>query len=273
MAIRSITEFLLQFKFTLQSFRTAVSFIKAHKLWKGFGKYGWFIRFVIFIAFVVWVKFFTIALDWWKHTDTSDPVNALYSMGSMVQSFTTEGYQLFFIGGMKYVMLILLEVVIFHFSRVTFQVLNNTEVKSDFEVFVKAQIRMIKVAFASWVLETLFSIGLDLMFKISIIGYLSFLKPALLFLIQCFFLGFAMIDNYFEQFDLDIKESLKASQYFLGVAVASGLVLYLFLLVPVVGTILGPILTAVTVTLVLYRLSDIHLNPPKKEEEPELATE
>ena len=67
-----------------------------------------------------------------------------------------EGYDFLFVGGMKYVMMMLLEVVIFHMVRVTLEKLTGQTSDLSFQAFFNAQIRMIKVSIRSYIMEILF---------------------------------------------------------------------------------------------------------------------
>ena len=126
-----------------------------------------------------------------------------------------------------------------------------------FHEFMDAQVRMFKVGIYAWVMELLFTIAFKIFF--GIFGAIDFLQPACVFAVQCYFLGFAILDNYHEQFELSIKESSRYALNYVGVAAAAGLVAYLMMLVPVAGVIAAPIITSVAVSLIMYELSDLHI--------------
>ena len=88
---------------------------------------------------------------------------------------------------------------------------------------------------------------------------LNVLKPVLIFGVHCYYIGFAILDNYHEQFGLGIKESVKYSKQFVGVAVAAGLILSVLVLIPFFGIIIAPILTTVAVCLMMYQNSNLHI--------------
>ncbi|MCO6487393.1 MAG: hypothetical protein J5I98_03195 [Phaeodactylibacter sp.] len=242
-----------QFRYTLFKMPAAGRFIQDNRLWEGFWKYGWVSRFLIVIALIAGLKFLSIAVDWFQNFSLSNPGQAFQSMGMVF----SEGFGFLFSGGMKYAMLVLLEVLVFHFSRRTLYLLSGNEASAEFQDFVDAQVRMIKVGMYAWVMELVFTI----MFKVffGIFGFIDFLQPACVFAVQCYFLGFAILDNYHEQFGLTIKESSRYALNYVGVAAAAGLVAYLMMLIPVAGVIAAPILTSVAVTIVMYELSDLHI--------------
>ena len=252
-----IKEYSEQFRYTLFKMVAARRFIQEHRLWEGFWKYGWVSRFLVVVALLIGLKFLSIAINWFQNFSAGNPGQAFQSMGMLAEQFFTEGFGFLFSGGMKYAMLILLEVLVFHFSRRTVYILTGKDTDATFHEFVDAQVRMIKVGIYAWVMELIFTILFKVFF--GIFGFIDFLQPACVFAIQCYFLGFAILDNYHEQFELTIKESSRYALNYVGVAAAAGLVAYLMMLVPVAGVIAAPILTSVAVTIVMYELSDLHI--------------
>ena len=94
-----------------------------------------------------------------------------------------------FSSGFKYVIFILMEIVIFHSVGKTIAIISEEEDrKPTFKIFLKAQIRMIKVAFESWIKEIIATIFISIA-----LGFLGLqdLKSVLVFLVSCYFIGFA----------------------------------------------------------------------------------
>ena len=148
--------------------------------------------------------------------------------------------------------LILLEIVIFHFARKTLQAFTGEEQKANLKAFIDAQVRMFQVVIFCFVMELIISIFLKIGFSILSIKWLL---PVALLIVQCFFLGFAIIDNYNEIYKMTIKQSFKFTQQYIGVALAVGVVVYMLMLLPLVGTVLAPLLGAVVSTICLLYTS------------------
>ena len=253
--------FFVQFRDTLLTNSDAVIFIRKNKLWEGFWKYGWVAKALVIMAVLLGLKFFKTVLNWWRTSEMDDPSEAVSSVGHLFQDVAFEGYNFLFVGGMKYVMMMLLEVIIFHICRGTLEILTGKTSDLSFNAFFNAQIRMIKVAIQSYFMEMIFALLIGIVF--SIIGFGEILKPILKYTVHCYFLGFIIFDNYVEQFDFSIKESTKMARDYIGVCLALGLTTNVLLLIPVLGAIIAPVIVAVTVTLVLYHTSDIHLSSEK----------
>ncbi len=245
-----------QFRYTLFQLPEAYRFVREQKLWQGLGNYSWLTRVLIFMAVILALKFFGIFLSWVQGFHPGSAGEALSSMGVLAGRFFKEGFGFIINGGTKYGVIVLAEILVFHFSRRALDVLNGDAATANLSDFFKAQIRSVKVGVYAWAVELVISIMLGIAF--GIFGSLSALKPALLFIAQCYLLGFAIIDNYNEQYGLSIQESMQYTLRYLGIATAIGLAAYLLLLIPLAGPIAGTVLTSVAATLAMYELSDLH---------------
>jgi hypothetical protein len=185
----------------------------------------------------------------------SAEVDVLSGMGIMASSLATEGYESFSSGLLKYVILVLAEVVVFHFMQRALEEIQGHPIRTDFQAFFIAQLRMVKVALRSWILELLISILVSIAF--GIFGFLDWLESPILFFVQCYFFGLVILDNYNEQFGMTIKESMLFSRSYLGVSFALGLVLYLMMLVPLIGVVAGTILVSVTAAIVMNKVAGL----------------
>lgn len=257
MQFRSITEYVDQFRTTTQSIVKSISFIREHKVWQGLLAYGWVMRGLLIIGGLLSLKFFSLFMGWVGRARVDDPIEAISSVGVLAMDVFHEGYDLLFSSSGKYIVLILLEIVIFHFARKTLEILSKNPSQSSLQDFIQAQIRMIKIAFVSWILE---NIATNIIaFAFGLFDPIGVLEPTLIFAVQCFFLGFAILDNYHEQFEMTIKESLEYSKGYVGVAMAAGIFLYLAMLIPGIGSIVGTLVAAVAVSIAMFKLSDLHL--------------
>lgn len=248
-----------QFLYALHTYPQAIKFMVKHKLWDGFWKYNWVGKLLLLAAILVGLKFIDSVTHWFKTADTSDPLATMSAAGSMMFNVISDEYQYLSNGSMKYLMMILLEIVIFHICRRTISILTGLDSKASMGAFIKAQIRMIKVVMACYVMEMVFGIGIKFFFNI--FKSIDFLQPIFLFVVSLFFIGYAVMDNYLEQFEMSIKESLNYSKQYVGLALGIGLVIQVLFMVPIAGTILAPMVAAVTVSIILYELTDLHLHP------------
>jgi uncharacterized protein involved in cysteine biosynthesis len=91
---------------------------------------------------------------------------------------------------------------------------------------------------------------------LGIVGW-EFLKQPTGLAIQFFFLGFALIDNYHECFNLKVEESRKRTWRAAGVAVATGGVAYILMFLPIVGVVVATMLGAVTAAIAMERFMPV----------------
>ncbi|MEM1326693.1 MAG: hypothetical protein AAGI23_12095 [Bacteroidota bacterium] len=262
----ALRDFLRHFIIALVKHYEAVEFLWMHKLWKGLLQYGWLSRTLIFVSLFLGIKYFSFVSDWMSSTDDS-PWNAsnLMSFGQNSLQFWDDNVLSLFGGSRKYIILVLTEVITFHMIRSTFSIVTGEAQDKTFKAFVDAQVRMITIAAFSWAMELVAGILLGL-----VLGFLSvgFLEDTLQFFVACFFLGFALIDNFFEQYGLEIKESYKKSLDIVGGAVALGLIFNGLLYVPLVGAILAPCVGGVAAALFLadlMRKGEVDTNIPESE--------
>jgi uncharacterized protein involved in cysteine biosynthesis len=270
-AISTVKPYFRQFLYVLNKHIEAVIFLYEHKLWRGILRYGWVSKFLVVLAVLIGIKMLQVLRDWWSSAHFEDPELALSSVGSLLGEVATESYSFLFAGSMKYVMLVLVEVIIFHFSRRTVEILTAKPARADFQEFVQAQFRMIKVALRSWIMEIIAVAIIGVVFSLfnflNIWGINEVLKPALIFLAQSFFTGFAVVDNYNEQFRMPIRESFQVTKKLAGVSIGAGMVLQLLMPIPLVGLVFGSVLVAIAVVLAMFELTDLHKRTPTVSEE------
>lgn len=251
--------FLGQFLLTIGTFRSAVDLIRDRQLWQGINRYGWVVKGLVVVAILMGLSFFSLVTDWIGGLyEAENGIAALSSVGTLASNMALEGYESFSSGLMKYVILLLSEVIIFHFMQRALEEIQDHPIKTDFQAFLDAQIRMIKVVIRTYIMELIATALLSVFF--GIFGFLDWLEPFTLFLVQCYFFGLVIIDNYNEQFDMSIKDSMEFSKNYRGVSLALGIVLYLFMLIPLVGVVAGTILVSVTAAIVLNRIAKLDVN-------------
>ena len=257
--LNRIPKYLSQFKKGLLKLHDTPDYIYKNQLWNGMDRYGWLSKILIVIAVVYGLVFLNIFIDWWGKSDATDVYAATQSIGLLASDVFERILKPLYSTGSNYVILALVEVLVFHFSRRALEELTGKEGNTAFKDFFNAQKRMIKVMLFASVMTLVAKIILEIVF--GIFGFLSFLQPSFLLVVEFYFLGFAILDNYNEQFGLTIKESFHYTRDFIGVALALGIVVYLLLLVPVIGPVAAPIIAAVAAALVMYELSDLHKKP------------
>lgn len=244
-------KYIRQFTNTIATFLNVPSFIRDHQLWRGFINHKLVVLVMLISGALFSWHILGLAGKWWNNLHVGDPLEAGLQATYLVRDIAIGSYEFMFAGAYKYVILILMELVIFHMTLKTHAILDGSNAQLSPRIFIDAQIRMIKVSIFTFIMELIVSMILKI--GLSILG-LDFLKAVVLFLTQCFFLGFVMIDNYNEIHHLPIRESYKHTLGYGGVAVGVGLVMYILILIPFIGPFAGPLIGAIAATLTMHEL-------------------
>jgi hypothetical protein len=228
----------------IKHLRSSPEFISNNKLWKGYWNAGWFSKVSLILAAICSWKLITQFRDLFSPETSSE----IFSMG-LLQGMGQVSNKIFINSGVKYLILIILEMVIFYFSVKTYEILSKKERTLELKDFITAQIRMVKVAALSWIYEMVIGVVLSIFF--GIFGF-EILSKALGFFVEFFFIGAAFMDNYNEQFHLSINESFKKSFTHIGAALIIGLFAYVVLLIPAIGVVFAPFFCAVAATCYMF---------------------
>ncbi|MBK8566106.1 MAG: hypothetical protein IPN76_22875 [Saprospiraceae bacterium] len=244
--------FVQQFVTTLLMHRTAAEFIREHKPWRGIDRLGW----------VVWAMFLAGAMlsyqyfrDFYQFVDEARHSQAPLS-ASLAGAISGERFKWALEGGRKYLVMIVMELVVFYFIQKTLEIRLGRSPELTTKSFINAEVRIFKVTILAWVLETIARVVfVDV--ALGIVGFEWMKKPAG-FLIQCYFLGYSMIDNYHECFNLKVANSEhRTRRTAVGVAVATGLVAQVLMIIPGLGAVIATMLGAVTATLAMERFAPV----------------
>lgn len=259
-----------QFLRGIRKYTDAYYFIRKHRLWEGFGNYkvvSWVL--IMGAGFLGW-KFLSKFRESISHADDGiiGMSSALFNFGT---SIFEESYNFLFAGAYRYLIFLLLEVLIIHFAVRTIEILSGRDFKLTLQSFLMAQWRLLKIV--------VFNFGIELILA-AIIGSLlwmfgmSWAKAGFMFIVQCFLMGFLVIDNFNEIQGAGLRTSFKRTLNHVGAALGLGLPLYLIMFVPVIGTIVGPILGVVAGALLMYELEPeiLHEYDFLEEEEEEFVS-
>jgi hypothetical protein len=246
-------DFIHQFLLSLLMHRTAAEFIKEHKPWRGMDRLGWIVWVMVGAGAILSYQYFR---DFYhvveEVTNSQQPLTA-----SLASVISLEKFQWALDGGRKYLVMIVMELVVFYFIQKTLEIRIGRKPELTTKAFIDAEIRIFKVTLLAWILETIARF-LIVNLALGILGFNSLEKPVG-FLIQCYFLGFSMIDNYHECFDLKVANSEKRTRRAaIGVAIATGLVAQIIMVIPGIGAVIATMLGAVAATLAMERFAPVN---------------
>jgi len=232
-------------------------FILKHELWKGFLEHKW----VLILSVVIASLFsYTLCKDIYHYfipppieieippadlEDVTAEEKVNIEAAKETISEAKEKHKPLFSGSLKFLLLIFLEVFIFHFAVKTNNILKGESKILVFKDFVKAQKRMILVMGRKWILGLIMYVIVSILCAIS--GW-SAMRDSIMFLVYGFYLGFAFIDNYLEQFGFNIKQSVKCIQKNFGASAFFGVLTSITMNIPLLGPLIVPIVFGIAAT-------------------------
>ena len=232
-------DFITHFRACITVILETTPFIRKHKLWKGFFDHKWVTAVTIIIALIfTYVVYGNLKASFAPDLDEVALASMSPELEGLIDDAKESGKRGAYTSGTKYMLLIILEVIIFHFSVKTLTILSNNGRVTQFKDFVNAEKRMIKIMVLNFGKGLIVNAVLYVAF--SLIDF-DFLTKYVMFFVYAYFIGYAFLDNYNEQFVKTIKNSQAIIRQHVGATTALGLLITILLYVPIVGPIIGPI--------------------------------
>ena len=231
----------------LLSIKDAIHFIRTENLLEGFLDHKWIMAFTAGLAGLFSILIFSG--DVFNKANEEVATITTSDMSEALNKLKEVGEMAVFSGGTKYIFIIFLEVIIFYFASKTLSILQNTDNLPALKDFINAEKRMIRVMISNFFKAIIFQI--IAVIPLSILG-LSYLKPVVVFSIHAYFIGYAFMDNYNEQFEKSIKESSKIIWKHKYASFTIGSLISLLLHVPILGLIATPFIGSVSSTLYAF---------------------
>lgn len=240
-----------QFVLTLAYHLNALDFLKTYRPWTGLMKHRWASIIVSILALLVGVDLVRTIVEIVRHLqlDLSSDAN---NQGVLLSSFDLSKFNWMFLGAKKYMVLIILEIFIFHFVRRTLEIRIGRKLEHSLAAFLQAEKRMMIVSLRAWISETIVRTLVNVV--LGLLG-ISFLKNGVGLLIQCYFLGYVLLDNYLECYRYKVGEAERITRTVAGVAIGVGIVAFILMKVPIIGFILATMVGAVTATIAMEKLA------------------
>lgn len=230
----------------------AVSFIKEVKPWHHTLQQS-LTRWVLFIA--------ALGLGWYLWRLTSGLWTAVWATVSNGFANPEEGVSKFFhffdynglfqLGFLKYVILFTVEALVFNIVRHSYNVVLHENVKTTPKLLVDALVRSFRNKLHCYIHELIWSILASILFGMLGLKFLGYIAK---FLIQGYFLGFSVIDSYYESYKFQLEDAEKRTRKFAGIAVTVGMLLMAILSIPLLGVFVAPVFGAIWVLLVMRHM-------------------
>ena len=228
---------------SFRAFFHAHQVICKHRLWKWIIIPGIFYSFLAIVGFVFFWKSSNHATAWllskagikpWLDQLQDGWISFLFITG---QIFLQLLLILIYFSYIKYVFLIIAAPIFSYLSEKT-----NTIIKENPFFFSKKElfedsIRSSRVAIKNLFWQSIYMFALFLICLIPIVGWLA---PLLFFFMECYYVGFSMIDYCHQRNNVSRSKSRYIIGHHKGLAIGNGICFYLLHLIPVLGWILAP---------------------------------
>jgi len=247
-----VLDFAYQVKNCINAMRDTIPFIQQHELWKGMRDHKFVAGILAIISLLFSVFVLGDIVSVFGDVIKGDVVQSGLSsnMGEVSDAVKKEGKDAFFSGGTRYLLIILLEVVIFHFAVKTLSILTQEKRSPVFKDFLNAEFRMISVMFRNFLKGLVIHFFIYIAF--SIFG-IKDLTSVVMFFVYAYFIGFAFFDNYNEQFGKTIRESQGIIKQHRWASTTLGITVSGLIFVPFIGPVIAPILASIAAIIYANR--------------------
>jgi CysZ protein len=241
----------------IQSYYQAHQFIVKHRLWK------W-----IFIPGIIYALLFCagIYLFWTSSGNAIDYILSVTGLKKWIVTIEGSWMKFLFIFGQvilqlvlllfyfslfKYLFLIIGSPLFAYLSEKTEAIMENKDYPFNFRQFLKDIWRGVKLAIRNAVWQTVYTMSILILSFIPVFGWFT---PLFALIIECYYLGFSMLDYSCERSKLTASQSIVFIGKHKGLAIGNGIVFYLMHAVVLVGWILAPSYAVIAATISMYKI-------------------
>lgn len=246
----------------IQSYQEAHRFIVKHRLWKWILIPG-FLYSILFCAgiYLFWISsgqaidslFSITGLKKWMYTIEGSWLKFLFIFGQVILQLVL---LLFYFSLFKFLFLIIGSPLFAYLSEKTEAIMEGRDFPFSFAQLLKDISRGIKLALRNALWQTVYTLSILILSFIPFVGWFT---PLIALIIECYYLGFAMLDYSCERNKLSTSQSIEFIGKHKGLAVGNGIVFYLMHAIIIAGWILAPSYAVVAATISFYKTKQVIL--------------
>jgi len=247
---------LKEFIISFQSYYHTHRFIIKHRLWKWIFVPGLIYGILFFLGiWLFWVSS-SSAIEFmlqktgikeWMQQLQNSWLSFLLIFGQLILHLVL---MMFYFSLFKYLFLIIGSPLFAYLSEKTEAIIDGKDFPFNFRQLFKDIIRGIKLALRNMLWQTVYTVSILILSFIPFIGWVT---PLLALSIECYYLGFSMLDYSCERNKLTPSQSIAFIGQHKGLAIGNGLIFLLMHLVPFIGWILAPGYAVIAATISLYK--------------------
>ena len=247
---------------SIQAYFEAHRFIVKHRLWK------WILipGLIYTILFIVGIYFFwtssNTAIEWvlqqtgvksWLDRVHESWLNFIFIVGQIILRLVL---LMFYFSLFKFLFLIIGSPVFAYLSEKTESILENRDFPFSFSQLIKDVGRAVRIALRNMLWQTVYVISILILSFIPVAGWIT---PLLAFFVDCYYLGFSMLDYSSERNKLSVGESIELIGHHRGLAIGNGMVFYAMHMIPLLGWLFAPSYAVIAATLSLHKARKQHV--------------
>ncbi len=246
----------------IQSFAQAHRFIVKHRLWKWILIPGLIYTILFMIGiYLFWkssnsaIEFFLLKIHVkvWLDKMQDSWLYWFFIIGQVILRLVL---LLFYFSLFKYLFLIIGSPVFAYLSEKTESIIEEKEFPFSLRQLLIDIVRAVKIALRNMLWQTVYVITILLLSFIPLFGWVA---PLVALFVECYYLGFSMLDYSCERNKMSTQQSILFISRHKGLAIGNGMVFYIMHLVPVIGWIFSPSYAVIAATLSLYHAKKNHV--------------
>ncbi len=156
---------------------------------------------------------------------------------------------LFYFSLFKYLFLIVGSPLFAYLSEKTEAIIEGKDFPFNGKQLLKDIVRGIRLALRNMLWQTVYIIAILILSFIPLLGWVT---PLIALIVECYYLGFSMLDYSCERNKLSTSQSIAFIGRHKGLAIGNGMVFFLMHLIPILGWILAPSYAVIAATISLY---------------------
>lgn len=157
---------------------------------------------------------------------------------------------LFYFSLFKYLFLIIGSPLFAYLSEKTASIMEGKDYPFNLKQLAKDIMRGIRLALRNMLWQTVYTVSILILSFIPLIGWVT---PLLALLVECYYLGFSMLDYSCERNKLSTSQSISFIGRHKGLAIGNGMVFYMMHFIPILGWLLAPSYAVIAATISLYK--------------------
>ncbi len=241
---------------SIQAYLHTHRFIIKHRLWKWIFIPG----FIYAILFCLGIYLFWISsssaiefmllksgIKEWMQKMQNSWLSFLLIFGQVILHLVL---MLFYLSLFKYLFLIVGSPLFAWLSEKTEAIIEGNDYPFNFKQLLKDIIRGIRLALRNMLWQTVYTITILIIAFIPIVGWAT---PLIALVIECYYLGFSMLDYSCERNRLSTSQSIIFIGKHKGLAIGNGAIFFIMHFIPVIGWILAPGYAVIAATISLYK--------------------